>query len=89
MLHQKDISFAYGVLVFTLCFAVLVGMKFMINTLIALILTSIVFFHVDFQIGLEKPVNMESVKTISLLMVIVGALFIMKGGYSTKQVQSV
>eukprot|EP00347_Sterkiella_histriomuscorum_P005822 403355139 len=79
MKHQKEISLTYAFIVLTICMSVLVGMRCMINTLIALILASIVFFHMDFEMSMSKPVNMESVKTISLLMIIVGALFMMKG----------
>ena len=79
MQMQKQISNFYGGVILAFCLLVLVNCRFFVKPLIALILTSILFFYVEFDRASPVLVCDENLSHIQTLIAIIGGLFVIHG----------
>ena len=78
MLHQVRISQVYGALTVLLCVLIALNVKRAAKPLIALILSSVVFFYVDFRAG-SSLIPESHLTSVQTLVTIIGGLFLIDG----------
>ena len=79
MQRQQDISLFYGFLIIALCVLVALNIRMFVRPLIALIITSILFFYVDLDPHAPELVSKVHLSHVQTLTTIIGGLFLIHG----------
>ena len=69
----------YGVVIISFCLLVAVNCRFFVKPLVALILSSILFFYVEFDRTSPELISQANLSNVQTLATIIGGLFLIHG----------